>query len=355
MGTTGGGVFKTNDGGESWFPTTDGYFGGTIGAIAVAPSNPDIVYVGGGEYAIRGNMSYGDGVWKSTDGGKTWNDVGLDDTRQIEKVIVDPTNPDIVYVGAFGHVFGPNAQRGVFKTTDGGATWKKILLPQRLHRRRRTWSWIPPTPTPSTPASGRRTGCRGRSRRADRGARSTRPPTAASTGRRSRTIPGLPSGIWGNSGLAISPANPDIVWALIEAKDGGLYKSSDAGATWQLRERRQRDQAARLVLHEDHRRSAGHADGLHQQRLVPEVHGRRQDVPARSAGGHGDSHHLWIAPGRSQAHDRDRRRRRTRHHGRRQDLDGRGLRHRAVLPRHHHQRLSVQGVRRPAGLGHAVR
>ncbi|MGH7670048.1 MAG: WD40/YVTN/BNR-like repeat-containing protein, partial [Gemmatimonadaceae bacterium] len=90
MGTTGGGVFKTEDGGQSWFPTTDGFFGGTIGAIAVAPSNPDIVYVGGGEYPIRGNVSYGDGVWKSTDAGKTWHYTGLGDTRQIEKVIVNP-------------------------------------------------------------------------------------------------------------------------------------------------------------------------------------------------------------------------------------------------------------------------
>ncbi|MDE3172020.1 MAG: glycosyl hydrolase, partial [Gemmatimonadota bacterium] len=100
MGTTGGGVFKTEDGGQSWFPASDGFFGGTIGAIAVAPSNPDVVYVGGGEYPIRGNVSYGDGVWKSTDAGKTWAYVGLGDTRQIESVIVDPANPDVVYVGA---------------------------------------------------------------------------------------------------------------------------------------------------------------------------------------------------------------------------------------------------------------
>src|SRR3984893_18778946 len=127
FGTTGGGVFKTTDGGITWAPVTDKYFGGTIGAIGVSESNPDIVYVGAGEYPIRGNVSHGDGVWRTSDAGKTWVSLGLADTRQISRVRVNPTNPDIVYVGAQGHVFGPNAERGVYKTTDGGKSWKKIL------------------------------------------------------------------------------------------------------------------------------------------------------------------------------------------------------------------------------------
>lgn len=127
-GTTGGGVVKTTDGGYNWQPVTDKYFGGTIGAIAVYPANPDIVYVGTGEYTLRGNASHGDGVFKSTDAGKTWDTLGLAETRQISRVVVHPWNPDIVYVAALGHESGPNADRGVFKSTDGGKTWKKTLF-----------------------------------------------------------------------------------------------------------------------------------------------------------------------------------------------------------------------------------
>src|SRR5512135_3188833 len=128
MGTTGGGVFKTSDGGENWAPVSDRYFGGTIGAVAVSESNPDIVYVGGGEFPIRGNVSHGDGVYKSMDGGKTWAYMGLVETRQIAKIRVHPRNPDIVYVAALGPVFGPSPARGVFKSTDGGKSWKKVLF-----------------------------------------------------------------------------------------------------------------------------------------------------------------------------------------------------------------------------------
>src|SRR5947207_13213794 len=127
-GTTGGGVMKTTDGGYTWQPITDKYFGGTIGAIAVYEPNPDIVYVGTGEYTLRGNASYGDGVFKSTDGGKTWDTLGLAETRQISRVIVHPWNPDIVYVAALGHERERNPERGVFKSTDGGKTWKKVLF-----------------------------------------------------------------------------------------------------------------------------------------------------------------------------------------------------------------------------------
>ena len=128
MGTTGGGVFKSINAGQSWAPVTDKYFGGTIGAIEVAPSAPDVVYVGGGEYPIRGNVSHGDGVWKTTDGGKTWTFIGLGDTRQIADIVVHPTNPDLVYVGVLGHLWAPHPSRGVFRSKDGGKTWEKILF-----------------------------------------------------------------------------------------------------------------------------------------------------------------------------------------------------------------------------------
>ena len=128
FGTTGGGVFKTTDGGMTWGAITDKYFGGTIGAIDVSESNPDVVYVGTGESDIRGNVSHGDGVFKSTDAGKTWAYVGLADTRQIGRIRVDPKNPDIVYVAALGHVWGPSADRGVYKSENGGKSWRKVLF-----------------------------------------------------------------------------------------------------------------------------------------------------------------------------------------------------------------------------------
>src|SRR5689334_7682243 len=122
FGATGGGVFKTTDGGATWIPVSDGQFAnGDVGAIAVAESDPNVVYVGMGEACIRGNASPGDGVYKSTDAGRTWKNIGLKDTQQIGRVVVDPRNANVVYVAALGHQFGPNDQRGVFKSTDGGA------------------------------------------------------------------------------------------------------------------------------------------------------------------------------------------------------------------------------------------
>jgi photosystem II stability/assembly factor-like uncharacterized protein len=234
FGTTGGGVWKTTDGGKSTLPVTDKYFGGTIGAIAVDAKNPDDVWVGGGEYAIRGNVSYGDGVWKTTDGAKTWQYVGLKETQQIARIVLDPRNSDVAYVAALGHVWAPNPERGVYKTTDGGKTWKKILF------RNDSTGAIELVMDPSNPdvlyAALWQTG---------------RKPWLLVSGGAGGGIfkttdggehwteithnPGLPTGIIGNIGMAISPAKPDRVWALIENEpNGGVYRSDDAGATWTL-------------------------------------------------------------------------------------------------------------------------
>ena len=128
FGAVGGGLWKTVDGGTSWKPVTDGQLtSSSVGAVAVAESNPDVVYLGMGETCIRGNIMQGDGVYRSADGGKTWTHVGLEQTHAISKIRVDPRNPDVVYVAALGHPAGPNAERGVFKSTNGGKSWKKVL------------------------------------------------------------------------------------------------------------------------------------------------------------------------------------------------------------------------------------
>ncbi|MFT6873393.1 MAG: photosystem II stability/assembly factor-like uncharacterized protein, partial [Roseivirga sp.] len=128
FGATGGGLWKTVDGGNEWFPVTDGQISSSsIGAVAVAETNPDIVYIGGGETQLRGSITQGDGVYKTTDGGKTWRHLGLKETQAISRIRIHPTNPNIVYVAALGHVYGDNEERGVFRSKDGGNTWKKVL------------------------------------------------------------------------------------------------------------------------------------------------------------------------------------------------------------------------------------
>jgi photosystem II stability/assembly factor-like uncharacterized protein len=231
FGTTGGGVFKTMDGGMTWAPVTDKYFGGTIGSIAISESNPDVVYVGTGETPIRGNVSHGDGVFKSVDAGKTWTYSGLAETRQTGRVRVHPKNPDIVYVAALGHIFGPNPERGVYKSENGGKSWRRVLFvsdsagavdlamdpsdPQTLyasfwHAYRTPWKLV-------SGGSGS-----GMFKSTDGGESWTDI---------SRN-PGLPAGVLGKIGITVSPANPKRLWALIEADSGGVFRSDDAGATW---------------------------------------------------------------------------------------------------------------------------
>jgi photosystem II stability/assembly factor-like uncharacterized protein len=295
MGTTGGGVWKTTDGGMNWQPSSDAAFGGTIGAIAVAESNPDIVYVGGGETHIRGNTSHGDGLWKTTDGGRTWTSMGLRETRHIARVRVHPTDPNIVYVGALGHAFGNNPERGVYKSTDGGVTWARILYrndstgisdlimdpndPNTLyaafwHAYRRPWMLN----------SGGPGG--GLMKTTDGGA----------TWTELTANPGLPRGIWGKVGIAVSPANSRRVWAIIEADSGGVYRSDDAGATWQYlnRDRSLRQRAWYYSKIYADPKDTNVVYGLNVQFFRSTDGGRtfRQQIQVP----HGDNHDLWIAP-----------------------------------------------------------
>src|SRR5260221_9173022 len=131
FGSCGGGVWKSSDGGQNWKAVSDGFFGGSIGAVAVASSDPSVVYAGTGEETVRGNVSSGDGMWKSTDAGKTWTKIGLEDSRHIGRIRVHPHDPNLVYVAAMGHAFGPNETRGVFRSKDGGKSWQRILFVSR--------------------------------------------------------------------------------------------------------------------------------------------------------------------------------------------------------------------------------
>jgi photosystem II stability/assembly factor-like uncharacterized protein len=231
FGGTGGGVFKSTDSGNSWEPIFDHEAVGDIGSIAVADSDPNVIYVGTGEACIRGNISYGDGVYKSIDAGKTWKNVGLKDTQSIGKVIINPRNPDIAFVAALGHPFGPNEERGVFRTTDGGKTWQKVLYKDEntgaidiafdpnnsnilfaalWQARRQPWNL-----TSGGPGSG--------FYRSDDGGTTWKEVTGE----------GLPSKPYGRIGLAVA-ANSERVYALIEAAEGGLYRSDDGGSKWQL-------------------------------------------------------------------------------------------------------------------------
>jgi photosystem II stability/assembly factor-like uncharacterized protein len=232
FGATGGGVWKSTDGANTWSPIFDKDGAPSIGSIAVAASDPNVVYVGTGEACIRGNISHGDGVWKSLDAGKSWKNVGLKDSRAIGKVIVNPLNPDIVFVAALGHPFGPNAERGVFRTTDGGKTWNKVL-----YKNENTGAidvvFDPRNPnilfaslwearrTPSSLSSG------------GPGSGIYHSTDGGTTWKRLEEH-GLPKGPYGRIGLAVA-ANSERVYAIIEAKEaGGFYRSDDDGDTWDL-------------------------------------------------------------------------------------------------------------------------
>ncbi len=274
---------------------SDGFFKtASVGALAQSASNPDVVYAGMGERDIRGNISEGDGVYKTTDGGKTWRNVGLKATRTIGRIVVHPTNPDIVYVAALGPIYGPSAERGVFKSTDGGATWKKIHFvndragavhlvmdpsdPETLYAA--TWECFR---TPFSMSSG------------GSGSSLWKTTNGGSSWRGLKNQTGLPAGIWGKIGIAVSPADPKRVWAIIEAQEGGIFRSDDAGETWQLTnsDRNWRQRAFYYThVHADPK----NADTLY---VLNVGMGKSTDGGKTFRGmgtPHSDNHDLWIAP-----------------------------------------------------------
>ncbi len=294
FGGAGGGVWKTTDGGSNWEPLSDKDFKtGSVGAIAVSESDPNVIYVGMGESPIRGNLSHGDGVYKSTDGGRSWKNVGLEDSRHIARIRIDPKNPDLVYVAAQGHAWGPNAERGVYRSEDGGKTWKKVLgvdektgacdlsmdpnNPRILYAAfwqviRKPWDLVSGGPGSALYKS-------------TDGGEAWKKLTA-----------GLPEETWGRVGVAASPVKPGRVWAIVEAKKkGGLYLSDDWGEKWTYvnDEHKIRERAWYYTWVVPDTKNA---DGVY----LPNVELHHSADGGKTFEGvsvlHGDCHDLWIDP-----------------------------------------------------------
>lgn len=295
MGSTGGGVWRSEDAGGSWDNVSDGHLSAaSVGAIAVAESDPNVVWVGMGSACIRGNTSQGDGVYRSVDGGRSWTHSGLPEAGQIGRIVVDPRDPDVAFVAALGHPFGPNPERGVYRTRNGGADWERVLFisdstgaadlalnpanPRIIYAgmwraERKPWTMV----------SGAEEG--GVYRSTDSGDSWT------------RLEGGLPDGLVGKTAVTVSPANPDRVWVLVEAPDGegGVYRSDDAGETWdQVNTNRNLQQRAWYYTHI-------YADPVDENTVYAlnvnmwkSIDGGRTfesiSVP------HGDTHDLWINP-----------------------------------------------------------
>ena len=231
MGTAGGGVWKTTDAGNTWKSISDGYFGGSIGSIAVSESDPNVIYVGEGEQTLRGNVSSGRGAWKSMDAGETWEFIGLPNSEHVSRIRIHPSNPDVLYVGVIGNLWKPNKERGLYKSIDGGKNWKKILFVS--DKAGVGDVIIDPNNSRIIYASTwqmKRNGYRMDSGGPD--SKIFRSFDEGTTWEDISTFKGLPNFPWGIVGLAISPLNSKRIWALIEAKNGGLFRSDDGGNSW---------------------------------------------------------------------------------------------------------------------------
>ncbi len=294
MGTTGGGVWRTKDGGNTWENISDGFFGGSIGAVAVSDWDNNVIYVGGGEKTVRGNVSYGYGMYKSVDAGKSWEHIGLKNSRHIARIRIHPKNPDLVYAAVMGDLYKSSEERGVYRSTDGGKSWQRVLFanadagvvdlimdpnnPRILFAT--TWRI---RRTPYSLSSG------------GEGSGLWKSTDGGDTWKNITKNEGLPKGVWGISGVTVSPVNSNRVWAIIENKDGGVYRSEDGGETWKMinKERKLRQRAWYYTrIYAD----SQDEDGVHV--LNVQYHkskdGGKTYESYRTP--HGDHHDLWIAP-----------------------------------------------------------
>jgi len=296
FGAVGGGLWKTTDGGTTWNPVTDGQLhSSSVGAVAVAESNPDVVYIGMGEVCLRGNIMQGDGVYKSTDAGKTWKHMGLDDSQIISRIRVSPANSDLVYAAAFGHPSAPNDMRGVYRSKDGGATWQRVLFrddktgavdlsmdrnnPNVLYAAMwEAWrvSWGMSSGGPGS----------GLFKSTDGG----------DTWTEITRNPGMPKGIIGRIGVSVSPADSSRIYAQIEAEDGGTFRSDDGGATWtKVNDDRKLRQRAFYYTHIfADTKDKDTVYGLNVGFFKSTDGGKTFNTTIRPP--HGDNHDLWIDP-----------------------------------------------------------
>jgi photosystem II stability/assembly factor-like uncharacterized protein len=294
MGTAGGGVWKTEDGGNTWSCISDGFFGGSIGAVAVAESDPNVIYVGEGEQTLRGNVSSGHGLWRSTDAGKTWHFIGLDDSEHIGRIRVHPKDPDLVYVAAIGNLWKPNDMRGVYRSTDGGQNWERILFESDKA------GAVDLILDPNNPRiifastwEMKRNGYRMDS--GGPGSKLWKSTDGGDTWTDITRNPGMPEGINGIIGVTVSPQNSERVWAIIENQQGGVFRSEDGGKTWR------KTSADRNLRQRAWYYSRIYADPQDEDRVyvanvgfwVSKDGGRNFE---RIGTPHSDHHDLWINP-----------------------------------------------------------
>ena len=295
FGSTGGGIWKTTNGGRQWENISDGYFGGSIGAISVSKSDPNVIYVGGGEKTVRGNVSSGYGVWKSVDAGKTWTESGLKNSRHIPRIAIHPTDYNTIYAGVLGNIYKPTQDRGVYKSTDGGKTWRKTLFannqagvvdllidptnPRILYAS--TWRV---QRTPYSLSSG------------GEGSALWKSTDEGETWTEISKNKGFPSDTLGIIGVTVSPVNNQRVWAMVENKDnGGLFRSEDGGETWSKvnSERKLRQRAWYYTRLYADTKDVNKVYVLNV-RYHKSVDGGKTFSTHNAP--HGDHHDLWIAP-----------------------------------------------------------
>jgi photosystem II stability/assembly factor-like uncharacterized protein len=300
FGGTGGGVWRTQDGGSNWKNISDGFFGGSIGAVALAPSDESVMYVGEGEGTMRGNVSEGFGMWKSENGGRSWKPIGLTDTRHIVKIVVHPKDPNTVWVAASGHLFGPSEQRGVYKTTDGGKTWRRVLYSGNAQAGAADLCMEPGNPNVLYAATWNVIRRAHNLESGGEGSGVWKSTDGGETWTNLMAKKGLPQKeVIGICGVTVSPVNPDKVWAIIECKSGGLYRSDDGGETWSKQstdqEIRQRAWYYSKIFADTKNENTVYALNVGMWRSRD---GGKTFQPIRTP--HGDHHDLWIDPEDSQ-------------------------------------------------------
>ena len=295
FGATGGGVWKTIDGGETYKNISDGYFGGSIGSVAVAPSDPNVIYAGGGEVTVRGNVSSGKGVWKSVDAGKTWDYVGLPNSRHVPRIVIHPLNPDVVYAAVLGDLYKPNNDRGVYKSINGGKSWKKILFsdvqagavelvmdpsnPRHLFAS--TWRI---QRTPYSLNSG------------GQGSALWKSTDSGASWKEVSKNKGFAKGTLGIIGVTVSPVNSNRVWSIVENKEeGGVYRSDDGGENWShvndSRSLRQRAWYYTKIYADTQ-----DENGVYVMNVAYHKSTDGGKTFSSHNAPHGDHHDLWIAP-----------------------------------------------------------